>query len=235
MIEKEKIPAESHLLDEAIQAQLAGVFARLQNPVVLKAIVDLSREKDLEMASFLRVIETLGDKLSLELYAPEEAAQVPELDSTYLPVTGIYLKGKNVTGSASEECACPADDYGRVAFCGIPGGKELNSFVLAIYNLSGPGQELAGGLRKKIEKLKKPVDIKICVSLACHHCPQVVVSCQRIAMLNSNVTAEMIDAALYPDLVEKYHIERVPIIIINENDIYPGHKTMEEIVYLLKK
>lgn len=33
-------------------------------------------------------------------------------------------------------------EYSGVKFHGVPGGHELNSFILAIYNLAGPGQAL---------------------------------------------------------------------------------------------
>uniref|UniRef100_UPI0032616C4F thioredoxin family protein n=1 Tax=Clostridium sp. NkU-1 TaxID=1095009 RepID=UPI0032616C4F len=49
-----------------------------------------------------------------------------------------------------------------------------------------------------------------------------------------SIEAEMIDAALYPELVEKFNISRVPMMITNDRDIYMGSKTIEEIVNLLK-
>lgn len=212
------VSSESSLIDETLKTQLQGIFSRMQEPVTLKAVADMQQEKDAEMAAFLNTVAALGEKLTLELYPPEEAAQVPELDTTYLPVTGLYKNGT----------------YGRAAFHGIPGGKEVNSFVLAIYNLAGPGQEVPKGLRKKIDKLNKKTNIKICVSLACHHCPNVVAACQQVAILNPNVEAEMIDAALYEALVTKYKIERVPMMIVNDSDVYMGNKTIEDIVTLLK-
>ncbi len=212
------VPSGSSLIDETLKAQLRTIFSKMQEPVTLKAVVDMGREKDAGMAAFLNTVVSLGEKLELELYSPEEASQVPELDTTYLPVTGLYKGGT----------------YGRAAFHGIPGGKEVNSFVLAIYNLAGPGQEVSRGLKKKIDKINKKTNIKICVSLACHHCPNVVAACQQVAILNPNVEAEMIDAALYEELVAKYKIERVPMMIVNDSEIHMGNKTMEDIVTLLK-
>lgn len=217
-IDLKTVPSESSLIDETLKTQLQGIFSKMQEPVTLKAVVDLRREKDAEMAAFLNTAASLGEKLSVELYSPEEASGVPELDTTYLPVTGLYKNGT----------------YGRAAFHGIPGGKEVNSFVLAIYNLAGPGKEVSRGLKKKIEKLNKKTNIKICVSLACHHCPNVVAACQQVAILNPNVEAEMIDAALYEELVAKYKIERVPMMIVNDSEVYMGNKTIEDIVTLLK-
>nr|WP_242828232.1 thioredoxin family protein [Enterocloster clostridioformis] len=212
------IPGESSLVDQGLKEQLAGIFGRMEKRVTIRAVVDLSGEKDREMASFLRAIVSVSPNLELELYGPDEADQVLELNTAWLPVTGLYKDGA----------------YGRAAFHGVPGGREINSFVLAVYNLAGPGQEVPKGTRKKIERLDKRTNIKICVSLACHHCPLVVTACQQIAFLNPNIEAEMIDAALYDDLVAKYDIKRVPMMIINDSRIVMGSKTIDEIVTLLK-
>ena len=206
-------------MDQGLQAQLSGIFGKMEGSVTMKAVVDLSRDKDQEMAAFLKAVSALSQKLDLELYGPEEASMVPELNTAWLPVTGLYKD--NI--------------YGRAAFHGVPGGKEINSFVLAIYNLAGPGQAVPGGLKKKIDKLAQKTNIKICVSLACHHCPVVVTACQHIVILNPNIEAEMIDAALYEDLVARYDIKRIPMIIINDTEIHVGSKEMAEIVALLKK
>ena len=217
-IDLNTIPEESSLVDQGLKTQLAGIFGRMEKRVTIRAVVDLSGEKDREMASFLRAIVSVSPNLELELYGPDEADQVPELNTAWLPVTGLYKDGA----------------YGRAAFHGVPGGREINSFVLAVYNLAGPGQEVAKGTSKKIQRLDKKTNIKICVSLACHHCPLVVTACQQIAFLNPNIEAEMIDAALYEDLVAQYDIKRVPMMILNDSRIVMGSKTIDEIVTLLK-
>lgn len=219
MIDLEKIVAESPLLDEALQAQLVTLLEKITQPVTIKSIIDLEQEKSVEMASFLKVFTGLCENLTLELYDIGEKEMVPELDTTYLPVTGLYKQG----------------EYGRVCFHGVPGGKELNSFIVAIYNLIGVGKEVEKRVAKQIMKLDQKQNVKICVSLACHHCPSVVAACQQIAILNPNIEAEMIDAALYPSLVEQYKIERIPMIIVNNEKIHMGNKTIDEIVNLLKK
>lgn len=122
----------------------------------------------------------------------------------YMPVVGIYKY--NI--------------YSGVAYHGVPGGQEINSFVYAIYNLSGPGQEIEKKLVHDIQTIDHRVNIKIYVSLACHHCPKVVTACQRMAILNEKIEAEMIDATLFEELVKKYNIERVPVVIINDQDVY---------------
>lgn len=217
MIDLSEISGESALLDEKTKETLKGIFGKLTREVELKAVVDLKEEKSLEMASFLKGIAALDSHILLSLYAPEEGEGLG-MDTEHLPATGFFLDGV----------------YQRTAFHGVPGGKEINSFVIGIYNLAGPGQELSRGTVKKIEKLSWPVRIKICVSLACHHCPGVVIACQRIAMMNPVIQAEMYDANLYPDLVEAYRIERVPLVVLNDRDIFMGPRSIEDLVQLLK-
>lgn len=226
MIDLQQISSECPLLNEKLCQELEGILKRLTQQVEIKAVLDMNHEKSREMASFLKRFCEIPSAvpLHLECYSIEEVNasdalyQKLKLNVQYLPVTGLYLNG----------------DYAGAAFHGIPGGKEINAFILAIYNLTGPGQNLSEGTRKKIQKLKRAVNVKICVSLGCHHCSGLVASCQRIAMLNPLIEAEMIDANLYPSLVEQYHIERVPFMIVNNKDTYTGPRTLEDLVVLFK-
>lgn len=225
MIDISLISGESPLLDEKTAETMRGIFQKLDKAVVLKAAVDPEEEKSAEMASFLKGIAGLSPMISLELYSRKEAdilaqetrEQGAQIDISHLPVTGIFVEGV----------------YQRAAFHGVPGGKEINSFVIGIYNAAGPGQEIFKAAIKKIGRLKRPADVKICVSLACHHCPGVVIASQRIAMLSPLVQAQMYDANLYPDLVEKYQIERVPLVIINNSQVYAGPRSIEDLTQLL--
>ena len=229
MIDIKEISSECPLLGDKLCQDIEGILSKLQKPVTIKAVLDMEQEKSVEMASFLKRFCEIpsGAPVSLELYSVKEVTEGPDaekkarelkLDLEYLPATGLYTDG----------------EYSGVCFHGIPGGKEINAFILAIYNMAGPGQELSEGTKKKIQKLKRPVNVKICVSLGCHHCSGLVTSCQRIAMMNPAIEAEMIDANLYPDLVDKYQIKRVPFMIVNDRDTYTGPRSIENLVVLFK-
>ena len=60
----------------------------------------------------------------------------------------------------------------------------MNSFILALYNLAGPGQAIDDKTLNRIKAIDKPVKLKVCISLSCKFCPDVVAACQRIAILN---------------------------------------------------
>ena len=61
-----------------------------------------------------------------------------------------------------------------------------------------------------------------------------VAACQRIALLNPNIQAEMIDTALFPELKEEYKLMSVPAMILNKRDVVFGAKKMSEIVEIFE-
>lgn len=212
--EMEIIP-ESKLLTSELKEQVKAVFSKLERTVYLYSILDES-EKSQELGCFLLELSTLSDKVKLSFFKKGESKELSkELEEEKVPATGLYDEDKVFTG---------------IAFYGIPAGQEFNSLILAIYNVGGKGQEIEKRLVKKLEKIKNPVHFQIFVSLACHHCPKMVVACQRLSALSPYIKADMIDASLYPEVIEQYKIERVPMTIVNGEEVYMGVKPIETLV-----
>jgi len=120
-----------------------------------------------------------------------------------------------------------------IVFHAVPGGHEFNSFVLAVYNVAGPGQSMDDSVKERILKIAEPVDIKVMVSLSCTMCPEVVMGSQRIASLNSRVKAQVFDLQHFPDIKEKYQIMSVPCIVINDERVEFGKKNITELLDLI--
>lgn len=218
-LQPENYPAKSPLIAPELEGQLSQLLDRLSAPVALVCLLG-EDEKSAEMAAFVNHIAGLSPLLSVRLLAPgEDRLADGALDASLLPATGIYA----------------GEAFGRMVFHGVPGGKEITGFAGALLNAGGAAKPLDKPTLKDIGKIKKPVDIRVCVSLACHHCAQLVASAQRVAWENPLVTAHMIDANLYPGLVEKYQIQRVPLTVLNGDKTVPGGKTMAELTTLLAK
>jgi alkyl hydroperoxide reductase subunit AhpF len=49
-----------------------------------------------------------------------------------------------------------------------------------------------------------------------------VINAHKFAMLNDNITADMVEASEFPHLVQKYHVMGVPRTIINESAFIEG-------------
>ena len=195
-------PARSGLINDLLEGQLKQLFDKLTAPVQFTCILG-SDDKSAEMAAFLNHLCSLSSRLSAVFLAPGEDAALDEaLDAELLPATAV--------GSA------------RMVFHGVPGGKEITAFASAILTAGGVSKPLDKFTMKDIGKIKVPMKLQVCVSLACAHCCQLV-------------TAHMVDANLYPALVERMNIQRVPMTIINGAPAFPGGKTMAELTGLLAK
>ena len=125
--------------------------------------------------------------------------------------------------------------YRGIKFHGVPADQEIRSFALAIFNLAGPGQPIDPETKAKVKAVKGPFNIKVCVSMDCHMCPDAVAASQRMALLNPGIEAEMIDAFSFPDIQKKYRIMSVPTLIINDEATHVGGRTIPEILGFLEE
>ena len=198
-----KFANRSPLISGDLEDQLKVLLSNLEIPVQLTCIAG-DGEKDGEMGAFLNHLVSLSDKLSCVFLAPGEKPETEEaMALNMLPATGIGSPG-----------AVP-----RMIFHGIPGGKEISSFASALLAAGGGTKPLDKYTLKDILKVKRPMELQICVSLACQHCAQLAASAMRIAFENPYVTAHTIDANLYPELVEKYQIQRVPLLVVDREKL----------------
>ena len=206
----------SALLNDALRGQIATVLGRMENNVTLVTIVDPTNEKSIELRDLVIDIADLGDKLEAVVKTKGEDAELEaKVNADKFPVVALVDKDGNYSG---------------VKFHGVPGGHELNSFLLAIYNLAGPGQALDTSVLEAIKAVDKKVNIKVAVSLSCHLCPDVVIGAQRIAIENPNVEAEMLDIANFPELKTKHKVMSVPCMIVNDEKVTFGSKSIQDML-----
>ncbi len=124
--------------------------------------------------------------------------------------------------------------WSGLAFHGVPGGHEFTSFILGLYNVSGPGQTIDTDSQEKIRKLPHPLDMKILVSLTCTMCPELVTAAQKIAAENEFVTAEVYDILHFPAYKEKYNVMSVPCLVVNDEKVAFGRKNLGELLEFLQ-
>lgn len=200
------------LLNEDVQNQLKQVFEELKNAVTM---VLFTSEEDCESCettlNLLTEVSELSDKLNLRVYdLKSDEAKKYDID---LAPSFVLLDHNG--------------EYHRVKFNGIPAGHEINSFISALIEMSGAESEVPEELLERIQKIDKPVNIKVFVTLSCPHCPGAVQKAHKLAMLNKNVTGEMIEAQTFYELSEKFNVTGVPKIIINDSLELVGNQTIE--------
>lgn len=208
--------SDESFLDDDFKTQLGPILERFERPVQLAAILDPDQDVSREMKTFLEEFAALSDKIQVRYLAPDNGSDlVHRINPAIYPTVAIVDADGNYTG---------------IQYHGVPGGHEINSFVIALYNTAGPGQKLEQSTLDTIRSVDKPVNFKIGVSLSCTMCPDVVAATQLMAVNNPNVEAEMIDVAKFPEFKSKYAIMSVPAIIVNDQDVHFGKKTLDELV-----
>jgi thioredoxin reductase (NADPH) len=211
---------EEAFFDDELKAQLKNIFARFQNQVSLIAFLDETSEINGELKRFLSDFAELTDKVRVEfLNRGQNPNKEREIKATIFPTLAIMD---------------PEGKYTGVQFHGIPGGHEINSFILALYNAAGPGQAVGEDVLARIRAVDKPVNMKIGVSLSCTLCPDVVASAQLMALKNSLIEAEMIDISRFPEFKNKHSIMSVPAIVVNDTQLLFGKKSLEELLEIIR-
>lgn len=208
---------ESSLMDSVLREQLQPYLDRLEQVIKLKFLYLREEEKSIEAGNFYGAFARCSNKIQMEDICLEENAELPvwAFGDRRMPLCALFDHKDRFTGAL---------------FRGIPAGKEINSFVLALLRASGLASlQLPARLSAKLLDLKEAVHLRVMVSLGCSHCSKMVEICQQIAQAHDLIAAEMIDATLYSDLIEQYQIKRVPLTLLNEEKIL-GEKTVEEMV-----
>ena len=216
--EKKELPSASEtgevpdgsLFTQEMRQQLSSVFSRMERPLQLVLSLD-ERPVSAELERYISELAGRTDKLTV--HVAERSESSPES-----PCVRVCLADGTPTG---------------LAFHGVPGGHEFTSFVLGLYNASGPGQTLDAATRQAIAALNKPVHMKVLVSLSCTMCPDLVVAAQHIAALTPNVTVEVYDLAHFEQLKERYQVMSVPCLVINDDQVTFGKKNIQQLLTYL--
>jgi thioredoxin reductase (NADPH) len=201
---------EAGFFTPEIRTQLEEVFEKMARPLVMRLALD-ERPVSEELRRFMDELTGMTSKLCLDILPLEFSGKDR-------PWTGLYLEDGTYRG---------------IAFHGIPGGHEFNSFVVGLYNAAGPGQVLDPELAEALRAIQDPVSMKILVSLTCTMCPELVIAAQRMAAENPRVTAEVYDLNHFPELRERYKVMSVPCLVINDSIVSFGKKNIREILTLL--
>ncbi|MFI3251907.1 MAG: FAD-dependent oxidoreductase [bacterium] len=196
---------DSSFIDENIKNQLQPLFAKFENNVIVKAHIANDTLGN-ELDFFSNELKDLSNKILVEK---------ENSNKSYLEILNSNNETTNIT------------------FEGVPGGHEFMSFIVALYNVAGPGKEVSNDIKDEINKLQN-VDLKVLISLSCTMCPEVVQASQQIAALNKSVSASMIDINHNKEIKDKYNVMSVPCLIINNEEVSFGKKGIEDILNLIK-
>ncbi len=199
-------------LDSATIDQLKNIFSSLTTPELLVVKGAAGSPKRKEMEEFIEDFVSASPELSMKV---EDAPTAEDA-----PVVEIW-KDAEPTG---------------VSFCGVPGGHEFSSLILAVLNAAGLGKNLPDQvLTDRIRSITGPVDLLSFVSLTCTICPDVVQSLNVISLLNPQIKNMVINGGDAPQMVKDYNINGVPTIYAGGELFSVGQASLGELVGKLEQ
>ena len=110
--------------------------------------------------------------------------------------------------------AAPGRD--RIRYYGAPLGNELPTLLQAISMAATGETGLTEQSRAQLKTLSRPVALQVFFTPTCVYCPQMISLANQAAIESPLVTAVAIDATEFPDLVQRYKVNGVPMTVIND-------------------
>lgn len=208
------------MLDDELKNKLADITKIFEKNIELVVIKGEDLEETQDMIEMIQDIASTSEKVSVKIFEKENLEiKNKGINLEKLPAVAIFDENR---------------EFSRIKYTAVPTGQELNSFILAMYNVAGPGQKINENIVERIKKIDKKLDLKIGISLDCHRCAETVQACQRIVVENKNISMEAIDVFSHKDFKIKYDLVNVPAIIINDSKMFFGQLSVEEVVDILE-
>ncbi len=195
------------LLQDKDKEYLKNEFSKLPNQI--KLILFTQSDNCMYCKEEKELIQELGelsDKIKVEFYdydTQKDKAEQYKIDKG----PALIIEG--------------VKDYG-IRYYGIPAGYEFSSIVEDIMDVSLGKSNLTSESIKKIKGINKPIRIQVFVTPSCPYCPRAVRMAHKIAMENDLVTGDMVEATEFPEISNKYGVQSVPKIVINETVEFVG-------------
>ncbi len=184
-------------------------------------------------AQVAQILEGFTKVVTLEVHKGSDAAGTG-LEGFANEVATIHknVVSKTISEDVPHSYIELATESGRsgIRYFSIPGGHEFNSFVIALYNVGGKGQAISDELVSKVQNLNKHHKLQVMATLTCTNCPDVVMGTQKLASVSDKLEAEMYDLSKFPEIKDKYNIMAVPCLIIDDEHLVFGKKSIEELV-----
>lgn len=195
------------MLDSSLKQQLNTVFADLKSQYIFDIHVSNEHESRSELLDLLNDVASTSDKLSTQI-------------SEGIGLEFSLLKDGQDT---------------RIKFRGIPNGHEFTSLLLAILNSDGKGKNFPDDfITKRVQSLKGPIKLTTYVSLTCTNCPDIVQALNVMAILNPQISHEMVDGALNQEEVDALKLQGVPAVFADGKLLHVGRGEFGELLTKLE-
>ena len=107
---------------------------------------------------------------------------------------------------------------GNARYFGIPSGYEFRSIVEDIETFSNGKIDLKESTVEKLKTIEKPVNIRVFITPTCPYCPAAVRIAHKFALVNKNITGDMVESYEFEEEAEQAAVSSVPHTTISNID-----------------
>lgn len=195
------------MLDTSLKDQVKNIFSVLDSNYILDIHVSDTHESREELIELLEDTASCSDKITCKVTSGNGLE------------FSILKDGKD-TG---------------IKFRAVPNGHEFSTLLLAILNSDGKGKNFPDEfIQNRVKALKGKIHITTYVSLTCTNCPDVAQAFNLMAVLNPQISHEIVDGSINEDEVNRLNIQGVPAVYADTDFIHSGRADFGELLAKLE-
>lgn len=196
------------MIPEDARQQTEALLKALQRKVVL---VHFTQRQPCpacrDQRRLLEELAALSDRLELQVLDLErDAGQARALGVDKVPATVVRDADR---------------DYG-IRFFGLTLGYEYTSLLEDIAMVGSGRHDLPEEILPLLQYIREPLHLEVMVTLTCPYCAKMVRLVHQLAYVHEPIRGDMIDAAEFPQLVQRYQVHGVPRTVVNGRPAFEG-------------
>lgn len=193
------------LINDEYRVKLKEQFSSsMQDEVTVKVFKDEDKSCQYcnDTEQLIREISEITDKVVVELHELGDD-ESKRLKIEKAPVIILFSK---------------RFQHENVRYFGIPSGYEFRSIIEDIEAFSNGKIELRENTIEKLKTIEKPVNIRVFITPTCPYCPAAVRMAHNFAMVNPNITGDMVESYEFEEDAEAAAVSSVPHTAISNVD-----------------
>ena len=159
-----------------------------------------------DVETMLRELAGLSDRIALSVHDLEAA--------------GAIAKGLAVDKAPAT--VIRGQTNRPVRFFGLPTGSQFVGFIETLLDAARGAVELAPAVARQLRKLRSEVRVQVFVSPTCPYSPLTARAALRFGLANPKLRVDVLEAAEFPALCQRYAIRAVPVTVIDERVVVRG-------------
>jgi glutaredoxin-like protein len=199
----EAVKLKAHLDKHLTAPVTIDLFTKPESPLIVPGRECEACE---DTRALVQEVAALSDNIALnvhDFYADPEKPRAFGVDR----IPAIVLRGAA---------------KGQVRYIGIPAGYEFASFLEDLGDVSGGETDLSEETKTALKSLDHDVHIQVFVTPTCPFCPGAARLAHKMAVESERVTADVVEASEFPDLVQRYSVQGVPKTVVNDTVEFVG-------------